>query len=736
MPFVKAQSQTTLLHGTILEKGTNNTVNPVVNAKIIYDKKIFTFTDKEGKFKLNIPDTAKEIEVQYAHVGSDFIQLTDLSKELQVVYPLYVKGKEIVIKQKRFATEISLLTMQKTERISSKELLKAACCNLSESFETTPSVDVSFTDAVTGYKQIQLLGLAGPYTLITRENLPEVRGLASITGLTFTPGQWIEGMQLSKGAGSVVNGYEGLAGQINIELRKPMEGDKQFYNLYQSGQGRSEGNAYFAFQPVKGKLYTNLFLHGKSQWLKVDQNDDHFIDQPLGNTYILTNRWMYFSEKGFEFQFGAKYNSFDNWGGNIHYEKNENPLLSNNWGLKINTNRLDTWAKIGKVYEDKQWKSMGLQLDFSSHNQNMLFGKKLYDANENNFYANYIFQSIIKNTGRVIKIGATFNYLNRKESLINKEYINEEIVPGIYGEYAHTFSNKVNAVLGLRGDYHNLYGFYFTPRFHIRYAPIEKLAIRGSIGKAYRTASIFSENLGMFSTNRKVQIIENNKNGFYGLQNESAYNAGLNATYKFKLNYRNGTIGADYYYTHFNNQVVADWEMPGLLSFYNMKNGAYANSFQVQLDYEPIRKFDVRLAYRFHDVKSKYINNISPDFTDKPLNAKHRAFANLAYTTHSKWSFDYTIQWTGSKRIPSTGNVPESIHFPKKSPSFITMNAHIGKTIYKNLDLYGGVENILNYMQQKSIIDPENPFGNNFDGSLIWGPISGRNFYVGLRFKK
>ncbi len=229
--FVTAQQQTKV-NGIILEKGKNMMENPVANAKIIYNKKVFTFTDKAGEFSLLLPDTAKQLIVEYEHIGSDVISLDDLTKKIKVVYPLYSRIKDVVVKEKRFSTEITLLTMQKTERISSKELLKAACCNLSESFETTPSVDVAFTDAVTGYKQIQLLGLAGPYTLITRENIPEVRGLASITGLTFTPGQWIEGMQLSKGTGSVVNGYEGLAGQINIELRKPMEGDKQFYNLY------------------------------------------------------------------------------------------------------------------------------------------------------------------------------------------------------------------------------------------------------------------------------------------------------------------------------------------------------------------------------------------------------------------------------------------------------------------------------------------------------------------------
>jgi outer membrane receptor for ferrienterochelin and colicins len=258
--------------------------------------------------------------IEYNHIGSDTIELTDLNKDLKIVYPIYVKMKNFVVRNKRFSTEISLLTTQKVERIGSKELLKAACCNLSESFETTPSVDVAFTDAVTGYKQIQLLGLAGPYTLITRENIPEVRGLASITGLTFTPGQWIDGMQLSKGTGSVVNGFEGLAGQINIELRKPMDGDKRYFNLYQSNQGRSEANAYVAFEPKKN-LYTNIFLHAKSQWLKIDQNKDSYIDQPLGNSFIASNRWMWFGKKGRELQVGIKYNYFNNWGGQFSFEK-------------------------------------------------------------------------------------------------------------------------------------------------------------------------------------------------------------------------------------------------------------------------------------------------------------------------------------------------------------------------------------------------------------------------------
>jgi hypothetical protein len=728
---VSAQTPNRLLEGSIYEKGKNNTELPVSGAKIIYSKKRIAFTDKEGKFAIEIPDTASSLIIQFDHIGSDTIQLTDLNKELKVVYPMYQKIKDVVIRQKKFSTEISLLSIQKEERISSKELLKAACCNLGESFETTPSVDVAFTDAITGYRQIQLLGLAGPYTLITRENIPEVRGLAAVTGLTFTPGQWIESMQLSKGTGSVVNGFEGLAGQINIELRKPMEGDKQFYNLYQSNQGRTEANAYMAFEPAK-RLYTNVFFHAKSQWLKIDQNHDHFIDQPLGESVIAANRWMWFGPNGTEVQGGVKYNYAGNWGGSMHIQADDDPASSANWGLRTTIRRVDAWSKLGKVFVNQPWKSMGLQLAFSGHNQHMQFGRKRYNADENSLFANYIYQSIIKNTNRVIKFGASAQLIRRNEHVVEQHFNTQEQVAGIFSEYSHIFSKKVSAVLGARLDYHQLYGWYTTPRLHIRYAPIDQMAIRASIGKSYRTATIFSENLGLFATNRQVSIVPSQTDGAYGLKNEKAINAGANATYTFKYRYQPVTLSADYYYTHFLGQVVADWESARHIRFYYSEKPSFAHSVQVQADYSPIRKLDIRLAYRFHDVQTTYNETLR----QRPLNARHRAFVNVSYETRNKWAFDYTLQWTGQKRIPSTIENPESLQWNSLSPSFITMNAHVNKVLKRGFEWYVGVENMLNFMQPQAILDAGNPFGNFFDGSLIWGPSMGRNIYMGIRYKR
>jgi outer membrane receptor protein involved in Fe transport len=227
-------------------------------------------------------------------------------------------------------------------------------------------------------------------------------------------------------------------------------------------------------------------------------------------------------------------------------------------------------------------------------------------------------------------------------------------------------------------------------------------------------------------------LLPSQSNGVYGLQNEKAWNGGMNATYKFKLNYRPGSISADYYYTRFMNQVVVDWEETNFIKFYNSTQKSFANSFQIQLDYEPIRKMDVRIAYRLHDVQVTYENKLM----QKPLNAKHRAFINLSYTTKRKWSFDYTLQYIGEKRIPTTKYNPANLQFAATSPSFFTMNAHINKAFKKGFETYAGIENMLNYMQQTTIIDGSNPFGQYFDGSLIWGPTMGRNFYVGLRYKK
>ena len=632
------------------------------------------------------------------------------------------KLKEVIIKQRMNTTRISSMKTMKTEEIGKGELLKAACCNLSESFETTPSVDVAFTDAVSGYKQVQMLGLAGPYTLITRENIPDVRGLAAITGLTYTPGTWIEGMQLSKGTGSVLNGYESVAGQINIELRKPFEDDKLLLNVYQNSQGRTEGN-FYGRKEFNEHLSTGLFVHARSQWLKTDQNKDGFLDQPLGDQFILLNRWFYHGKNGFEFQAGAKGVYGTNTGGQWNYSKGDEQVVGKPWGYELNTKRLEAWAKIGKVFPKKPATSVGLQLSGVYHDQDALFGSRVYDARQKSLYANLIFQSIIDNTNHVIKAGLSTVLDDYNELFEAKRYLRTEIVPGAFVEYSYSYLEKFNAVAGLRGDYDNLYGSFLTPRLHLRYAPFKKTVFRASIGRAQRTANILAENMGYMASNRTflIPVVGNN----YNLAPEVAWNMGVNLTQKFMLDYRDGSFGVDYYYTHFQNQVIADVESANEVSFYNLNGKSFAHSLQTQFDYELMHHLSMRLAYRWYNVMTTF----SGVLKEKPLVAANRAFANFGYETNNSWKFDYTIHWTGTKRVPLTAVSAEST-----SPSFIQMNAQVSKMFKNNIEVYIGGENLTNYMQPNPIIGAADPYTKGFDASMIWGPVMGRNIYAGVRY--
>ncbi len=721
------------IHGIVISESQNQTLEAATI--ITLPDSTISFTNSKGIFNVELGPTTNKIVVSYMSYISDTLIVAEIA---DTVWISLVEAKsntlnDAVVKTRTNSTEISTIGIQKVEKIGHREMLKAACCNLSESFETTPSVDVGFTDAVSGYKQIQMLGLAGSHTMFTRENIPDTRGLAAITGLTFTPGTWVESMQLSKGTGSVVNGYEGTAGQINVEWLKPFEEKmpRVILNGYQSTQGRSEGNLIYNHN-FDEKLSTNLFLHGKSNWMRVDQNNDGFLDQPLGKTFAGANRWFYFSPKGYEIQGGIKGVYMDNTGGQVAFADSKQQTATGPWGYLQNVERVEAWAKLGKMFVEKPYKSMGLQLSALHHNQNTTYGLTNYDAKQQSLYANYIYQTIISNTDHIIKGGGSVAYDKFNEVYGTGLYNRTEIVPGAFAEYSYSYLQKLNIVAGLRADYHNLFGFFATPRLHLRYAPTDFTAFRASLGRAQRTANIFAENFAYMASNRSFVNEANNPfTNAYGLSPEVAWNMGLNMTHKFRLNYRDGTFGVDYYYTDFTNQVVVDIENPHSVRFYNLDGKSYAHSFQAQLDYEPIRKLDVRLAYRWYNVKTTYDGTLR----QKPLVAAHRAFANIAYETNNNWTFDYTIHWTGTKRVPLHSKDGINYNSFTSSP-FTIMNAQIGKS-WKNetFHLYAGVENIFGVMQHHLVLGADQPYSNYFDASVIWGSGMGRNIYVGFNYR-
>ncbi|MFC2152853.1 TonB-dependent receptor domain-containing protein [Bacteroidota bacterium] len=728
--YILAQQNISYLKGKVIEQNQNEEIS-VIGANVYWkNTTIGTTTDVNGNFKLTKLKTNNQLVISYVGYRSDTIIINN-QDYISITLENSVELDEVTVSYRRNSTEVSLLNPIYTKVMGEKELLKAACCNLSESFETNPSVDVSFTDAITGTRQIQMLGLAGPYTQITRENMPDVRGLSSVYGLTYIPGTWIESIHLNKGTGTVVNGYESVAGQIDVNLRNPASMDKLYLNVYGNQKGRIELNANIQAD-VGEKLGTAVLLHGMNNSFKDDHNGDNFLDHPTGEQYVVLNRWELYNDKGIHSQIGIKGTYIDKKGGELDFNPDLDKGTTNAWGMNIHTERYEAWAKLGKVNLEKPWQSIGTQYSGATHKQTSYFGLTNYEARQNTFYANAIFQSIIGNTNHKFKAGLSFQYDDYKEDLNNINYDRLEYVPGAFFEYTYNHLEKFNAVIGLRGDYHNEYGGFITPRLHLRYSINDKTTLRASGGRGLRSANIISENTGILASSRQIIINGDGSNKPYGLDPEIAWNYGLNLTYKFVLDYRNGAVSVDYYRTDFRNQIVLDLDQNTQQAvFYNLDGESYSNSFQAQFDYELIKRLDFRLAYRWYDVKTTY----NSELLEKPLISNHRAFINLAFTTKKYWSFDYTINWQGEKRIPRTESNPTDYQLNEYSPSFFLMNAQISKSWQQKFDIYFGVENILDYKQENPIIASEQPFSSYFDSSLIWGPISGTNVYFGLRYK-
>ena len=732
IPFLGlTQSPADMVKGIVAEINENGKKNPLIGVNIFWEgTTIGTSSNQEGEFQIeNIPKTNKLV---FSYVGyeNEIIQISD-KKFVEVILNSSVELEEIAVVKRQNTTTTSLLDAIKVQNISEDELLKAACCNLSESFETNPSIDVSFTDAVTGTRQIQMLGLSGPNIQLSQENMPGLRGLASIYGLTFIPGTWIESIQLNKGTGTVVNGHESIAGQINVELRKPEEADRLYLNLFANTESRLEANLNLTHRFKDEKWSTALLLHGKDNSKNFDHNDDGFTDMPTGNTVTVLNRWRYIGDEGLRFQAGIKATSLNNEGGQLSF-KPEDAFTTNAWGMKINIERLEGWAKIGHVFAETPWKTFGFQVSGVTHKQNSYFGLNDYHAKQNSFYANFIYQSMIGNMNHQFKAGLSFQYDQFDEQLNTNNFDRTESVPGAYFEYSFLPTESFSLVAGLRADHHNLFGTFLTPRLHIRYALAELAVLRLSAGRGQRTASVISENSGILASSRQIQFQGTRDGKPYGFNPEVAWNFGLNFTQKFLLDYREGTFSVDFYRTDFDQQIVLDLDQnPQQATFYELDGKSFSNSFQAQLDYEVVKRVDARLAYRWYNVKTTYHGRL----LKKPLLANHRAFMNWAYQSRNHWKLDYTINWQGKKRIPFTGTNPTQYQLDDYSPDFFLMNAQVSKAWNERFEIYIGMENMTNYKQKNPIIASDDPFGLYFDSSLVWGPIFGRKTYFGIRYK-
>ena len=720
--------------GVILDSNDSNALS-LSGANVYWqDSQTGVVTDFDGKFSIPYKKEFNKLIISYVGFESDTLTINEPRFIRHALKPSN-ELDEVVVQQKRDAIQKAYFSPQNVITVNSAELLKAACCNLAESFETNPAIDVNLSDGLTGTKQIQMLGLTSPYLLITQENIPMVRGASQAYGLTFTPGTWIESIQITKGAGSVVNGYESISGQINTEMVKPLTDNAVFVNGYANENGRYELNTHFNKQ-LTDKLSTGLYIHGNKRTEKEDNNNDGFLDAPLADQINVMNRWQYQDpEKGWVSFFNVRFLNDEKQVGQVDFNPDKDKFTTNSWGSEINTRRFDTSLKLGYVFPELPFQSFGFQTAYSLHKQDSYFGFRTYDINHESIFTSLLFNSIIGDTRNKFKTGLSFAYDGYDEVVTTTDYSREDTSVGAFIEYSYENLEKVSLTAGLRVDNHNRLGTFVTPRFHIRYTPWEKGSLRGSFGRGKRAANIFAENQQLFASSRNIKIL-NSGGSVYGLEPEDAWNYGVSFLQGFNFINKKGDVSVDYYITDFRNQIVVDWENPQEVSFFNLEGKSSAHSFQIEMNYELLTRLNFRTAYKFYDVSTDYISGN----LQKPLQAQHRFFINLGYETEAKengsqWKFDYTLHSLGKMRLPDTSSNSIQYQLGEYSSPYNLMNAQITKVFSNTFEIYIGGENLTGEQQNNPVLGADNPFGPNFDTTIVYAPIMGRMFYGGFRFK-
>jgi len=729
--FVFSQEK---ISGTITENISNEEV-PLSGANVYWmDTSVGTVTDFDGNFEISYKPEYKNLVISFVGYKTDTISV-DSPKRISHSLVSTANLDEVTVTARQKATSRSFIEATNVLNVSSAELLKAACCNLAESFETNPSIDVNFADAISGTRQIKMLGLTSPYILITTENVPSIRGASQAYGLSFIPGTWVESIQITKGAGSVINGFESIAGQINAELQKPSLDDQLFVNAYGAGNGRFELNTHLNTK-ITERWSTGLYLHGNLRESEFDKNGDSFLDAPLMQQVNVMNRWQYTdTENGFVGFFNVRYLNDEKQTGQTFFDPKKDRGTTNAWGSEIKTQRFDVSGKFGYVNPDIPWRTGGLQLAYSHHDQESYFGLNDYNIQHNSLYANILYNTIISDSRHKVKTGLSATYDGYEELVLIENFSRKENSVGAFFEYNFDNMGDLNFTAGIRADVHNALGTFLTPRFHLRYTPWDKSAFRVSAGRGKRSANIFAENQQLFATARSLNIF-GNEGKIYGLDPEIAWNYGLSYMQGFNLFNRKADITVDFYRTDFENQIVVDWENPTEVNFYNLNGESYSNNFQTEFNYNVFQHFDMRLAYKYYDVETTYLSGKKVT----PLTPNHRFFANASYETHQgakggNWKFDATFNYVGEQRFASAESYLTTIGISEFSPSVSTLNAQVTKVFSPNFELYVGGENITNVTQKNPIVGSDNPFGTTFDTTYVYGPIFGSSYYAGLRYR-
>ena len=642
----------------------------------------------------------------------------------------------------------------RTEVISSAGLRKMACCNLAESFENSASVTVGYSDAVTGARQIRLLGLSGVYTQMLDENRPAMRGIAAPFGLSYVPGQWLESIQVAKGLSTVVNGVESITGQINTEYRKPTDEKPLFVNLSTMNDTKTDFNIASSLQ--MGESWSTVILgHVSGNFKTFDHNHDGFRDDPGMLQVNVANRWLYYGPTGVQVRFGLRALQDRRKGGQDGYDHGTYTLSPESpWGSDILNRSVNAYVKAGIPLSEDNSRNIAFVADYTLTDMDMWSGASKYMGTQNSGFANILLQNEFNDAHKLtISLGGTADFYNESlsrqvmtQTLEPGRQLTEEYAIGLGGEYTFHAGEKFSSILGLRADWFNGEGFRFTPRLTLKYAPIEAVVLRANAGRGLRRALPLIDNIGVFSTGKSFSGI------FSQHLLEDAWTYGGNATFYLPFGASSNTyIGLDFFGTSFNEQMVVDYEnIANTIDFYALDGKrSFSRSYQIDFNVEPVRRLTVSATFRYTDAR---IEMKERGLTEKPLTSRYKGVLNLQYATNlNKWVFDFTASINGKSRVYNfmedlRDENGKLLYKDGYSPAYPLLYLQVTKR-FKGIDIYLGAENLTNFRQKNLLVGTpmEGTAGHggmaavntalpDFDASAVWGPIMGTKVYIGLRY--
>ena len=766
MPVVAFAQRT--LSGSVVDA---ETAQPLIGASVYWKNTTAgVTTGVNGDFALRRVHGFDTLVVEY--LGYDILETEVADHEQTTIEirlnPSAVNIDEVVIDGQQRGNYTKSSGIARQEQISFAGLCKMACCSLAESFENSASVTVGYSDAISGARQIKMLGLAGTYTQILDESRPIMQGAGATYGLSYTPGMWLNSIQVSKGVASVTAGHEAITGQINLEHRKPTDDERLFLNLYFDSELRPEINISSAIPLTKDKsLSTVILAHGSLDTATHDMNNDQFVDMPKANQINVANKWLWQTNDGKQFRWGWKVVNENRLGGQMGYKKSlydemVGDLTSELYGSAIHNRNINAYIKAGipvgyeRTYTgdmaDAVQNNVAMVLDYDNYLTDSYFGRSKINVRENTFrfnatYAHYFSARSSLNAGasffaRMMNDSYSHYGATDKDGYIWSMRNNSNIMePGIFAEYTYQIEEKFSLVAGLRGDYamvgNNYYvkdaknKFLITPRAHIKWSITPRTTLRASAGMGYRRQNIVTDNIWMMTTSREIASLDNLHDDM-----EQALTVGGSLTQTFKLASDDmATISIDYFRSQFFNTMVFDQETAdNSIQIYNSHERSFTDNYQIDFNWTPFRGFDLFATFRYTNAKMTLERDGEKILVERPLTSRYKGLINIQYAVR-RWTFDATAQLNGPMRLPATNG---DIANAELSPVYPMFFAQVSYQM-SNLTLYLGCENIANYVQgykghgTAPIVGGDHPYDPGFNSSMVWGPLMGRKFYIGLR---